>query len=287
MRIVITGGKGQLGRALRIALVDHDLTIIDLPEVDITIGSAIDQVMTETEPEIVIHCAAFTNVDGCALNPEMAFRVNGLGTQNVALACERSGSELLHISTNEVFRGDRTSGYEEWMPLDPINPYGHSKAAAEKMVTNISSRYYIVRTAWLYAAGGRNFIHAILDKAKSSGNLRVVANEVGNPTYAKDLAMAISELVATKQYGTYHFTNSGYCSRWSFANEILRVAGLQDVVNTPILARDYKRLSTPPPYGVLHNISGAAIGISLRTWQEALAEYMSENGLGQDKSKNS
>ena len=150
----------------------------------------------------------------------------------------------------------------------------NAKAAAEHHVRHILQRAYIVRTAWLYAAGGRNFIHAILNRARSSGQLRVVTDEVGNPTYAKDMAEAIAQLIQTHQYGTYHFVNSGSCSRWEFANEILRQAGLTHVVNTPILGSEFKRASTPPPYAVLHNIAAAAIGIRLRPWQEALADYL-------------
>ncbi|MCB9432900.1 MAG: dTDP-4-dehydrorhamnose reductase [Ardenticatenaceae bacterium] len=274
MRIFITGGKGQLGTALAAALIDHEVTLTDLPEVDIADKLAIFATIGAAQPDVVIHCAAYTNVDGCAREPELAYRVNGLGTQNVALACLEHGAELVHISTNEVFAGDNPAGYAEWMPLEPRNEYGRSKAAAEHHVRHILQRAYIVRPAWLYAAGGRNFIHAILNRARSSGQLRVVTDEVGNPTYAKDVAEAIAQLIQTHQYGTYHFVNSGSCSRWEFANEILRQAGLTHVVNTPILGSEFKRASTPPPYAVLHNIAAAAIGIRLRPWQEALADYL-------------
>jgi dTDP-4-dehydrorhamnose reductase len=200
--------------------------------------------------------------------------VNGLGTQNVALACQAYDVAMVHVSTNEVFAGTNREGYEEWMSLSPANAYGRSKAAAEAHVRNILNRFYIVRTAWLYASGGRNFIHAILNRAGNTGQLRVVTDEVGNPTYVQDLATAIAQLVCTQQYGIYHFVNAGACSRWQFANEILRLAGLEGVVNTPILSKEFKRPSSPPPFGALHNIAGAAIGITLRPWQEALQDYM-------------
>ncbi|MEJ2751015.1 MAG: sugar nucleotide-binding protein, partial [Anaerolineae bacterium] len=139
------------------------------------------------------------------------------------------------------------------MPLNPCNPYGRSKAAAEFHVRSLLSRYYIVRFSWLFAPGGRNFIHAILDRARSTGQLRVVTDEVANPTYVKDLAEAIAQLIETQQYGTYHLPNSGACSRWEFANEIVRLAGLENVVNTPILSTEFVRPSTPPPYCALKN----------------------------------
>ncbi|MCP4358877.1 MAG: dTDP-4-dehydrorhamnose reductase [Chloroflexi bacterium] len=274
MRIFITGGKGQLGTALQTELSEHELTAVDLPELDITNKEALFTAVANTQPDVVIHCAAYTNVDGCAEMPRLAYKVNGMGTQNVALACLETGAEMIHISTNEVFSGSNPAGYEEWMPLNPPNAYGRSKAAAEKHVQHILNRAYIVRIAWLYAPGGRNFIHAILDRARQTGQIRVVTDEIGNPTYSKDVAQAIGQLIHTHQYGVYHFVNSGHCSRWEFANEILRQAGLEHVANTPILGKEFKRPSTPPLFGALHNIAGVAIGIKMRHWTEALADYV-------------
>jgi dTDP-4-dehydrorhamnose reductase len=274
MRILITGASGQLGTALTHALTGHDLIPVDLPEVDITDRSILFAAVERARPELVIHCAAYTDVDGSARNPELAYRVNALGTQNVALACLAAGAAMGHISTNEVFAGDRPAGYEEWMPLSPRNPYAKSKAAAEAHVRALLNRYYVIRTAWLFAPAGHNFVHAILRRARETGAVRVVTDEVGNPTSAVDLARAISCLITTGQYGIYHFVNSGACSRWAFANEILKQAGLSDVVNTPILSSAYPRPSSPPPFSALHNRNGAAIGIILRPWQEALADYL-------------
>lgn len=279
MRILITGGLGQLGTALQETLGDHELTIVDLPDVDITDRLTALEAVQSNRPQVVIHCAAYTDVDGCARNPELAYTVNALGTQNVALACAVHGAELVHISTNEVFPGTRPEGYEEWMRPNPINVYGRSKTIAEQYVRAILGEYYIVRTAWLYAPGGRNFIHAILNRARETGQLRVVADEIGNPTYVKDLAIAIRELLDSGSYGTYHFVNESACSRWAFAQEILKLAGLTNVDNRAILGREYRRASTPPPFGTLLNINGAAQGIRLRPWQDALAEYLDAHGL--------
>jgi dTDP-4-dehydrorhamnose reductase len=274
MKILITGILGQLGTVLQTALNGHKISGVDLPEVDITDRDGLFTAVSQTNPDLIIHTAAYTDVDGCARDPALAYKVNGLGTQNIALACQKFGAEMLHISSNEVFSGDRLDGYEEWMPLNPGNPYGRSKAASEFHVRSILNRYYIVRLSWLYAPGGRNFIHAILNRARETGQLRVVTDEVANPTYVKDLAEALTKLISTHQYGTYHLVNGGACSRWAFANEILRLAGLNEVVNTPILSQEFKRPSTPPPYAALDNIAGKAIGIELRPWQEALAEYL-------------
>ncbi len=275
MRYLITGALGQLGQALQSELHGKELVLVDLPDTDVSEREAIFTAVSTHKPDIIIHCAAYTNVDGCAQDPQLAYKVNGLGTQNVALACQKFDIPMVHVSTNEVFGGDHTTGYEEWMPLNPINAYGRSKAAAESHVRSILNRYYIVRTAWLYAPGGRNFIHAIHNRAQKNGEIRVVTDEIGNPTYVVDLAQAIVKLLKSEQFGTYHFVNSGACSRWEFANEILRLVGLSaQVENRPILSSEFQRASTPPPYGELHNIAGAAIGITLRPWQAALAEYV-------------
>ena len=193
MRIFVTGCKGQLGRALDGALADHTLAGCDLPELDITDREAIAGAIADFEPEIVIHAAAWTDVNGCAMDPEKAYVANALGTQNVALACAACDAAIVYISTNEVFDGTATEPYREWDPPHPINPYGRSKAAGEWYVRHLLTRFYIARTAWLYAPGGRNFPHRIIQLADeaSTGSaqgkgLRVVTDEVGNPTYAPD-----------------------------------------------------------------------------------------------------
>ena len=276
MRVLITGSSGQLGKTLQTQLSDHTLALVDLPEVDITERDQIFAIVDSFRPEVIVHCAAYTDVDGSAQNPNLAYLVNGLGTQNVAIACQRADAEMVHISTNEVFAGDNPRGYQEWMEPGPINAYGRSKAAGEIHVRNILRRFYIVRTAWLYAPGGRNFIHAIMHKAQQTGQLRVVADEIGNPTYSEDLAGAIVKLISTHQYGTYHFVNEGACSRLEFALEVLRLGGLESAEVSPILGSQYARASTPPPFAALNNVAGAAIGITLRPWQEALAAYIDQ-----------
>ena len=274
MKILIIGGFGQLGRALQATLGEYDVSSVDLPEVDITDQESVDSEMEKVLPQIVIHCAAYTDVEGAAKNPDMAYQVNALGSLHVAKSCAQFKAAMVHLSTNEVFSGEDPRGYEEWRPLNPANPYGRSKAAGEEFVRQTLSEYYIVRTAWLYAAGGGNFIHAILKRARKGEGVRVVVDEVGNPTYALDLAGAIRQLILTGEFGIYHFTNAGACSRWAFAREILKQAELNDVPILPILARDYPRASIPPTYGALLNTAGADLGIRLRPWKEALAAYL-------------
>ena len=276
MKILITGGQGHLGQALQACLTGYELIPLGKDVLDVSQRRSVFTAVSQHQPDIIIHCAAYTHVDGCAQNPALAYQINALGTQHVALACQADNIPLVHISSNEVFAGDNIAGYEEWMPLNPINAYGRSKAAAEFMVRHLVPRHYIVRTAWLYAPGGHNFIHAIINRAHTTGQLRVVTDEVGNPTATQDVARAVAQLLPTQQYGTYHLVNEGACSRWAFANEILQIAGLSNIHNTPILSHQYPRASTPPPYAALHNIAGAALGITLRPWQAALTDYIQQ-----------
>jgi len=274
MRVFITGCKGQLGRALNDALVDHTLTGCDLPETDITDREAITGVIVDAAPDVVIHTAAWTDVDGCARDPEQAYRVNAIGTQNVALACASTGAALVTISTNEVFGGTAEEPYREWDPPHPINPYARSKAAGEWFTRHLLNRFYIVRTAWLYAPGGSNFPHRIIELADELGSLQVVTDEVGNPTYAPDLAEALAQLIETEAYGVYHLTNAGYASRFDFAREILRISGRDDVPLERITLDAFERDSTPPRFAPLANTAAAALGIRPRPWQEALAAFL-------------
>jgi dTDP-4-dehydrorhamnose reductase len=277
MRIVITGALGQLGKALQHALAEADLVLIDLPDWDITDPQSVAP-LADLKPEVVIHCAAMTDVDGCARNPDLAYQVNAFGTQNVALACQRSGAAMVHISTNEVFEGTAIEPYREFDSRRPINPYGASKLAAEKIADRLVNKLYIVRISWLFAPGGNNFVDKITAAADKHGRLRVVTDEVANPTYAPDLADAIACLIQTRHYGSYHLVNEGYCSRYEFAVEILKQSGHESVPVSPITSGEFERVSTPPPFAPLRNTVGTALGITLRPWQEALADYFAVIG---------
>lgn len=274
MRIVLTGHKGQLGRALLPLLAEHEVAGVDLPEHDITDRGALQAVIRDFCPDLILHPAAMTDVDGCARDPELAYRVNGMGTQNIALTAAEVGAEVLYVSTNEVFDGRATEPYHEWAPRNPINAYGRSKLAGEWYVQNLLTRFYIVRTAWLYAPGGRNFPHRILQLADEHGRLKVVADEVGNPTYVVDLARAIVALIETHAYGIYHAVNAGAASRYDFAREILRFSGRESVPVEPLALAEFQRASTPPAYAPLANNAAAALGITFRPWQAALAEFL-------------
>ena len=276
MRIVITGHKGQLGTALRKALVDKPLLGLDLPDIDIANPDSVIPAVVHFRPDVVIHTAAMTNVDGCEQDPDLAFRVNVLGSQNVALACQRTGATMVHVSTNEVFDGKLGRPYYEWDAPSPLSVYARSKAAAEFYVRTLLHRFYIVRTAWLYGRRGSNFVTKIMAVADKQGALRVVTDEVSAPTYAPDLARAIVQLLDTEHYGIYHFTNSGFCSRYDWARKILELSGRAHVPLQSITSADWQRAAPPPLYAPIVNFAGAALGITLRPWDEALEAYFEQ-----------
>lgn len=273
MRIAITGANGQLGQALPAALsAEHEL--IPLGHADIELGhpDCVER-LAATNAELVIHPAAYTDVDGCARDPGRAYQVNGLGAQYVALACRRLGAPLVYVSTNEVFDGAAATPYVEYDRAAPINAYARSKWAGEQVVRETLDRFYIVRVAWLFG-GARNFVRTVLRLAAEHDAISMVADEVGSPTYAPDAAWAIARLIELPFYGTYHLVNEGVCSRFEFAAEVLRLAGHERVALRPIRLADFKRDSVVPPYTPLRNAAAAALGIRLRPWQAALADYL-------------
>lgn len=274
MRIVIVGGRGQLGRELaRVLAPDHDILSVDLPECDITQRSEIDCIASYL-PDVVIHTAAMTDVDACARDPLAAYRSNALGTHNVAIACQRANAAMLYISTNEVFDGAKDAPYLEWDEPHPLNPYGASKLAGERYVQMLLEHFYIVRTAWMFSLGRNNFIAKILAAAKEKRALAVVDDEIGNPTYAPDLARALAELIETNHFGIYHLVGEGVASRYDWAARVLQRAGMSDVPLARTKLADYQRDSTPPRNGALANfVAATTLGIKLRPWQEALEEY--------------
>ena len=274
MRIVVTGAEGQLGRSLQRVLSGSDLFLVDLPEHDVT-ERRIAGTIAEFQPDLVVHAAAMTDVEGCELDPDSAFKVNALGTRNVADACRLCDAALLYVSTDYVFDGTKGEPYLELDEPNPVCVYGRSKLAGEILVRELLTRYYIVRTAWLYGQGGLNFVTKILELAAHRDQLSVVTTEVGSPTYAADLAAAIARLIEHPLYGTYHLVNEGSCSRFEFAERILEFAGK----SRPALygVQHYERLATVPANAALRNFSASTqLGITLRPWQEALRAYFDD-----------
>jgi dTDP-4-dehydrorhamnose reductase len=273
MRIVVTGANGQLGRAMVTTLqAHHEVIGLGHQELELASATAAD-IITALRPAAIIHAAAMTNVDGCARDPLTAYRINALGTRWVAQAAHRLNARLVVISTNEVFDGTAQLPYLEYDIPNPINPYAQSKYAGELAARELVSRLYVVRVAWLFG-GARNFVRTVLRLANEQPSLRMVADEVGSPTYAADVAQAVTQVLATDMYGTYHFVNEGHCSRFELAQAALQAAGKGDFPVHPMALAEYVRPSRVPPYTPLANVAGAAVGITLRPWQDALAEFV-------------
>ena len=286
MNILITGASGRLGSRL-VALLQNKHRVEDADFVgevshvlDVADYDACRGLVAELHPDIVLHSAAWTDVNACALDPEKALRVNGIGTGNLAAVTAQRGIPILYVSTNEVFDGQLDRAYSEYDPANPINAYGYSKWYGERAIMQVNPRHYIVRSAWLFAHGGRNFIHAILGAARQGKELRVVTNEVANPTYTNDLAAAIVRLLESERFGIYHLVNEGAVSRWGFARYLLDQAGFADTPIERISRHEWSRPSLPPEYTALANIAGASIGIRLRTWQEAVRAYLDAEAAG-------
>lgn len=279
MRTIITGATGQLGQALQKVLTGQNFEVLDVPRMDVK-DHAIVETLAAYQPELVIHAAAMSDVNGCARDPDAAFSINAFGTQNVAHACLQVNAKMLYISTNEVFDGRSGQPYTEDAQPHPINPYGSSKRAGEQMAAHyLKTGLYIVRTAWLYG-GGHKFPEKIITAANKQGELKVVTDEISNPTYTLDLAAAIAHLVTTQAYGIYHFTNAGYCSRYDFAREILKLSGRENIPLQPIYLTDFVRPSAVPPFTPLANVKGPELGIEFRSWQEALKDYFETGETG-------
>lgn len=275
MTILITGANGQLGQALLRLL--PDAVAANQPEFELGNPESVDNMVAAVRPDVIIHAAAMTDVDGAARDPDLAYRVNGLGTQTIALAAARHGAAVAYISTNEVFDGEAGRPYTEFDAVRAVNPYGASKLAGEWFVQHLTRQFYIIRTAWVTAPGGRNFVHRIQQLADERGSLQIVNDEVANPTFVGDLADGIVRLIATGRYGIYHLTNAGPVSRYDYARRILELTGRSHVPVTPITLAEFKRASTPPRYAPLANYMAAGLGITLRPWEEALREFLGAN----------
>jgi dTDP-4-dehydrorhamnose reductase len=286
MNILVTGAAGRLGGKLVEILQSHgssvtgaDIVGDNVTRLDITDFRAAQQFIAALKPDIVLHPAAWTDVDGCAREPEKAILINGFGAQNVALAAAQVGAAVLYVSSNEVFDGVFSKPYREYDVTRPTNPYAYSKWVGERAVQTINPRHYIVRTSWLFAHGGKNFIQTILNAAQAGKPLRVVSDEVANPTYNDDLAEAIAALIETERYGIYHLVNEGACSRHTFARYFLDRAGYKDTPLDKINSREWSRPSVPPTYSSLSNLAARSLGITLRGWQEAVDDFLKKENL--------
>ncbi len=266
----------MLGQDLAPLLLSrHELLPVDLPEVDITDQGAMARCVETGKPDVVIHAAAFTAVDECERQPQRAYLVNSTGTRNVALACQSAGVPLLYISTDYVFDGEKDSPYLESDAPNPLSVYGKSKLEGELHLREIVSRFWIVRTSWLFGPQGKNFVQTILDRIRAGESLRVVDDQVGAPTYTEDLAAKLLEVVEKGEPGVYHVTNQGYCSWFEFSLEIARQAGVRAVSISPIPTSASERPARRPRNSRLANTRLASSGLGLLPpWTDALGRYL-------------
>ena len=275
MKILITGSNGMLGHDL-IDVLDksHDLILTDSKVLDITDKKQTIEYICNVKPDVVINSAAYTDVDGCEENRDLAYSVNGEGVRNLALACRDVDCPLVHISTDYVFDGSATEPIREDGEIGPISIYGKSKLKGEEAIQEILDKYFIIRTAWLYGINGRNFPKTMLELAENHSEITVVYDEVGTPTYTPDLAGGIAELIETDYYGIYHLTNSGSCSWCEFARYIFEIAG-KDVKVIPVTASEFARPAPRPSYSVLDNRNWVEKGFKpLRDYKEAIKDYI-------------
>ena len=281
MRILITGGHGQLGRALQAALVGEEVTALGHSDLDVTDPESVSAVISRVDPEVVIHAAAWTDTAGCERDPERALHVNGEGAGVVAEACHASGATMLYVSSNEVFDGEQSDPYVEDDGPNPINVYGRSKHEGEQRVQSALEHPCIIRTSWLYGPGRDSFPEKILNAARQQNALRLVTDEVASPTWTVDLALAIASLAHAGASGIYHLTNTGACSRKEWAEEIVRLAGLNDISIEATTQSEFGAPFRKPPFSALANTNAARLGVTLRRWQEALVDHIQRAKVSQ------
>ena len=275
--ILVVGGRGMLGTDL-VSLLRSDAAVnaasADIGEIDITDAGSIGRCLDSVRPDAIINCAAFTNVDACETQEQAAHAVNALGPELLAKACAPRGIRLLHVSTDYVFDGTKA---EPYLPDDPPNPssaYGRTKLAGEQAVAANCPDHLVVRTAWLYGMHGKNFVHTMLRLAKEKPELRVVSDQVGSPTFTRDLADLLARLVHCDATGITHATNSGRCSWFEFACEIVKLAGLSTPVR-PIPSSEYPTSTRRPAFSVLDcSRTERLAGVKIRHWRDALAEFL-------------
>jgi len=278
LKILITGAKGQLGAELENLLKSkHEVIGLSHQELDVADYVRVQEAICGNSPDFVIHCAAYTDVDGCELNPERAYTMNAFGTQNVAIACEKCGATIVYISTDYVFDGEKGEPYIEFDKANPINIYGKSKYAGEQFIASFCKKYYIVRTAWLFGKfAKRNFVKTVLGLVGDKKEIKVVCDQVGSPTNTYDLSLAIEELIKSDRYGLYHITNEGEVSWYQFTKLILDYREISDVQVIPITSDELDRPANRPSYSVLRNFCLEKSGLfEMRNFEEALKEYLS------------
>ena len=278
MRVTIFGASGLLGKELMREWSGDSVTGLSSRDADICDAKRVRQVVQETRPEWIVLAAAYTDVDGCENNPDLAFAVNRDGAVNVATVAKEFGARLLFLSSDYVFDGKKTTPYETGDARNPQSMYGRTKAEAEIKLLELMPDCCIARTSWLFGTGGKCFPDTILKLAASRPALDVVDDQRGCPTYAVDLAQAITQLCRKNAGGIVHVTNAGDCSWFEFAREIVQSAGLATTVR-PVSSQQMARPAPRPTYSVLSPTRLQALGIEMPSWRDALRRYLEQRQL--------
>lgn len=287
MKILITGANGMLATQVITDLkrgytelgkipqnfIGAEILTTDVDALDITQKDACEKYMAENRPDIVINCAAYTNVDGCESHQDDAFKVNAIGSRNLAIACENVGAKLVHVSTDYVFEGNEPTPRREYDIPHPISVYGKTKFAGEEFVKQYCKKSFIVRTAWLYGYNGKNFVKTMVRLCNERGGASVVNDQHGNPTNAADLSHHLLKIADSEEYGTYHCTGNGECTWFEFAQEIARLAGFEGAMK-PCTSDEFPTPTKRPEYSALDNMMlRVTVGDEMRDWKDALAAY--------------
>lgn len=280
-KVLVTGAEGQLGADLVLLLHSLGYKVFGLgkTEFDITNEYEVNRKVIDLNPDIIIHCAAFTNVDKAESEQDVAFLINGVGTRNIVLASESIKAKLVYISTDYVFDGSSSTSYHEFSPVSPLNVYGQSKLAGESFVRDFHSKFFIVRTSWVFGARGNNFVKTMLKLSKATEPLTVINDQVGCPTYTVDLSKCIVELMGSNKYGIYHVSNTGSCSWFEFAKEIFQQLNI--TINLkPCMTEGFPRPAKRPKYSVMDHM-GLRINnfTAMPHWQDALSRFLYRSSI--------
>lgn len=275
-KIIVTGCNGQLGRAVNLEFQNNlevEFVNTDVGELDITNIDMVMELAREVKPYAIINCAAHTGVDACEDAWDKAYKINAIGPRNLSIAASETGAKMIHVSTDYVFNGKADRPYTEFDKPDPQGAYGVTKLAGENMVRDFADRYFILRTAWLYG-DGKNFVKTMLRLSENNDKVRVVGDQVGSPTSAKELAAAIDQLIFTENYGIFHATCEGSCSWAQFAEEIFKMAGKKTVVEA-ITTEEFGAKAPRPAYSILENyMLKLTTDYRFADWHDALDVYM-------------
>ncbi|MFB6367615.1 dTDP-4-dehydrorhamnose reductase [Paenibacillus elgii] len=275
MKVLVTGARGQLGTDV-VDIFKEKYCVFGLgrKELDITNLEQTKNVINELRPDVIIHAAAYTAVDLAETEEEQAYRVNAVGTRNLAICAEQVGAKMCYISTDYVFDGTSTIPYREYDNTNPLSVYGKSKRAGEVLVQSLCSKYFIVRTSWVYGSHGNNFVKTMIKLAKEKEHIKVVNDQYGSPTYTVDLANFLKELIITEKYGIYHSSNTGICTWYEFARAIFEEIEAKTTLE-PCSTDEFQRPAPRPMYSAMEHLSIKINDFSdLRNWRLALNEYI-------------